>query len=265
MIALATVTRRACTLTLAALSSITLAISAQDKPADKPTEKPSQPSHRVNCLANSDCVVKTFYLSNSIQGSETNEILVALRNILDPSVKIYLVASQNAIVVDAPSDQMTIVEKLLHDLDRPKKTYRLTYTLTDVDGGKPVGTEHFSMIVVGGQHTTLKQGSKIPVATGSYSTDHNASQTQFTYLDVGMNFDASLDELANGVRLQTKVEESSAETTNTIAGVTEPVIRQAVLQGTAFLTPGKPVSLGSVDISGTTRRLDIVVIMDVLP
>jgi len=254
MIALA---RRTAALALSALAPVLL---AQDKPAAK---EPSP--HRVNCTLDTNCTVKTFYLSNSVQGNETNEILVALRNILDPGVKIFLVSSQNAVVVDAPPDQIVIVEKLLHDLDRPKKTYKLTYTLTDVDGGKPVGTQHFSMIVVGGQRTTLKQGSKIPVATGSYSTDHNAAQTQFTYLDVGMNFDATLDELANGVRLQSKVEESGAETTNTIAGVTEPVIRQAVLQGTAFLTPGKPVSLGSVDISGTTRRLDIVVVMDVVP
>lgn len=260
MIALTSVTRRALPFALAAFAPLALAAAAQDKPADKP---PSP--HRFNCTLDTDCSVKTFYLSNSVQGSESNEILVALRNILDPGVKIYLVASQNAIVIDAPANQLELATRILHDLDRPKRTYRLTYTLTDVDNGKTVGTQHFSMIVVGGQRTTLKQGSKIPVATGSYSTDHNASQTQFTYLDVGMNFDAALDELANGVRLQSKVEESGAETSNMIAGVSEPVIRQAVLQGTAFLTPGKPVSLGSVDITGTTRRLDIVVVMDVLP
>ncbi|SEG68570.1 hypothetical protein SAMN05421819_4260 [Bryocella elongata] len=257
MITLATVARRTAALALAVLAPVLL---AQDKPVAK-----EPPPHHVNCLEQTNCTLKTFYFSNSIQGNESNEIMVALRNMVDPGVRIFLVSSQNAVVVDAPPDQLLIVEKLLHDLDRPKKTYKLTYTLTDVDNGKPVGTQHFSMIVVGGQRTTLKQGSKIPVATGSYSTDHNAAQTQFTYLDVGMNFDATLDELANGVRLQSKVEESGAETSNTIAGVAEPVIRQAVLQGTAFLTPGKPVSLGAVDISGTTRRLDIVVVMDVLP
>jgi type II secretory pathway component GspD/PulD (secretin) len=262
MTALSKLTRIA--LTLATAATLAPFAFAQDKPEAKSEAKP-EPTHSRSLCAASPCTVKTFYLSNSAQGSDTNEILVALRNILDPGVKIYLVSSQNAIVVDAPQEQLEVAAHLLRDLDRPRKTYKLTYTLTDVEGGKSVGTTHFSMIVVGGQRTTLKQGSKIPVATGSYSTDHNASQTQFTYLDVGMNFDATLDELANGVRLQTKVEESNAESTNTIAGVTEPVIRQAVLQGTAFLTPGKPVSLGSVDIAGTTRRLDIVVVMDVLP
>ena len=51
-----------------------------------------------------DLAVQTFYLTNASQQADANEILVALRNLLDPSVKIYLVATQNAIVMRATTD-----------------------------------------------------------------------------------------------------------------------------------------------------------------
>ncbi len=247
-----------------ALTAATL--HAQSTPApDKPkpaSQAPSPSPDYERFTATS--VVKTFYLTNISQQNDANEVLIALRNILDPRVHVYLLVSQNAIVMQAPPDQIALAQRLLSELDRPKKTYRLTYTLTDFDGDKRVGTQHFTMIVVTGQRTTLKQGSKIPVATGSYDAGKASSQTQFTYLDVGMNFAATLDEFANGVRLSSKVEESSIADSSTIAGVTEPIIRQAVLEGTSFLTPGKPVVLGSLDIAGTTRRLDIAILMDLV-
>ena len=88
------------------------------------------------------------------------------------------------------------------------KTYRLTYTLTETDGGKRIGTQHFSMIVVNGRKTVLKQGSRIPLATGT-STNSALMQTQIQYMDVGLNIDASLDASVDVVRLSTKVEQSS--------------------------------------------------------
>ena len=212
---------------------------------------------------------RTFYLNNSVQQSDANELVTALRNMLEPCDKVYLVANQSAVLMEAPPDQLALAQKLITDLDRPKKTYRLTYTVTDVDNGKRIGIQHFAMVVVSGQETKLKQGSKIPIATGSYSsgasTPAGGVQTQFTYLDIGMNFSATLDEFANGVRLRSNVEQSSVPEDKTIAGVLEPIIRQTTLAGAAFLTPGKPLMLGSIDIPGSTRHLDIEVTMEQLP
>ena len=126
------------------------------------------------------------------------------------------------------------------------------------------------MIVTSGQDTVLKQGSKIPLATGSYSTGGSAAgvgvQTQFTYIDVGMNFDATLTEMGNNAMLKSAVEQSSvAPKTSDIAGVQEPIVRQSSLKGVALLAPGKPVVLGSMDIPGSTSRLQIEVLMEPLP
>lgn len=257
------------------LLALTLALApyawSQTTPApSKPTTDtpPVKSAGAMQCDAENAGPTQTFYLNNASQQSEANEVVTALRNFLNPCAHVFLVSNQSAIVIRATAEELSLVQKLLKDLDRPKKTYRLTYTVTELDGNKRVGTQHFAMIVASGQETVLKQGSKIPIATGSYSPTPTAgpgSQTQFTYLDIGMNFSATLDEFANGVRLRSDVVQSSAADQTTIAGVTEPVIRQSELKGAAYLTPGKPLVLGSLDIPGSTRHLDIEVVMEQLP
>jgi type II secretory pathway component GspD/PulD (secretin) len=207
--------------------------------------------------------LQTFYLTNVSTQNDASEVTVALRNLLPPDVRIYLVPSQNAVTMRATPDELALAQKIISDLDRPKKTYRLIFTTTESDGSKRVGVQHFAMVVTPGQRTVLKQGSKVPIATGSYSaTGSTGAQTQITYIDVGMNFDATLDELANGARLRSKVEQLSMAEQTSGVGVADPIIRQSALEGTSFLTLGKPLVLGSIDIPGGTRHLDVEVVME---
>jgi type II secretory pathway component GspD/PulD (secretin) len=207
--------------------------------------------------------VQTFYLANATQANDANEITIAVRNLIDASAKIYLVPGQNAITMRGTPDELALAQKIISDLDRSKKIYRLTFTTTETDGGKRVGVQHFAMVVAAGQRTVMKQGSKVPIATGSYNaTGNTGAQTQFTYIDVGMNFDAMLDELANGARLRSKVEQLSIAEQTSGVGVADPIIRQSALEGTSFLTLGKPLVLGSIDIPGSTRHLDVEVVME---
>src|SRR5205823_5736458 len=62
--------------------------------------------------------LQTFYLSNTAQQNDANELMTALRNVMDPSVKVFLVPSQNAIVMRGTPDQLLIAQKLIDDLDR---------------------------------------------------------------------------------------------------------------------------------------------------
>ena len=206
--------------------------------------------------------VRVFYLSSVTQVNDANEILATIRSISDPDVRIFLMLSENAITVRGNAEQMAMVERLLKELDRPKKTFRLIYTVREMDGGKMIGVQHFAMVLATGGRTVMKQGSRVPVATGSVDTTAGHPQTQFTYLDVGLNVDASIDGYLDGVRLRTKVEQSSAAETHSLMGVDEPVIRQTVLEGTTILTQGKPVVLGSADVSGSTRRLVVEVVLE---
>jgi len=84
---------------------------------------------------------------------------------------------------------------------------------------------------VDGQKATLKLGERLPVATGSYTvatgSTSAAAETQFQYLDVGVNVE--MTPAIHGdrdVTLKLSVEVSAQSGTSTISGVAEPVISQ---------------------------------------
>ena len=280
-----------------------------------------------------DQAVQTFYLTNAAAQNDANEILVALRNLLDPSIKVYLVATQNAIVMRAPPDQLILAEKLINDLDRTRpevvvdvavlevsrdKIRNLGITLptsfgltpqlsnsnlnsgsngtstqsngnANTNGTPTTGTSltlnnlgnlnatNFAVSVTGGtvnallsdsdtrilqnpriratdgQRATLKIGSKIPVATGSYSagtaitTASLGVQTQFTYLDVGVNIDMTPTvHYDREISLKLKIEVSSQNGQVTISGVTEPIISQRVVDQVIQLKDGEPSILAGI-------------------
>jgi hypothetical protein len=147
-------------------------------------------------------------------------------------------------------------------LQSAPKTYRLTYTVSEIDGTHSVGTQHYSMTADADGRASVKLGSKIPVLTGEYNPGSSQTQTQFTYIDVGLNLDMRLKEFANGVQVIAKVEKSNvADEPSTLEGH-EPIIRQEVLQNTAVVTLGKPIMLGSLDIPGSTHHLDIGLVVE---
>ncbi len=287
-----------------------------------------------------DLAVQTFYLTNVSQQNDANEIMVALRNLLDPTVKIYLVNSQNAIVVRATPDQLVLAEKLINDLDRTRSevvvdvavlevsrdkvrnlgitlptSFGLTPTTTSSTStsstssstsssttGTSTGTStstnltlntlgnlnatNFAVSVSGGtvnalltdvdtrilqnpriratdgQRAQLKIGSKIPVATGSYSSTLSTTaslgiQTQFTYLDVGVNIDITPTvHFDREVSLKLKVEISSQNGSVPLQGVTEPIIAQRVAEQTIQLKDGEPSILAGLLQKQDTRNVN---------
>jgi hypothetical protein len=212
--------------------------------------------------------VRTFYLSNVAQQYEANDIVSSIRNILPNNDRIYVVSSQNAIVVRGTPEDLALTQKVITDLDRPKKNYRLTYTVTEMDGGKQIGVQHYAMIMTSGQTTSLKLGNRVPVATGASTAGVAANlveQTQFTYIDVGMNFDATLTAMGENAMLKSSVDQSGAAPEKSDSVPHQPIIRQASLKGESFLAPGKPLVLGSMDIPGSTSHTQIEVVMEPLP
>ncbi|MES1260531.1 MAG: hypothetical protein ABUS49_02255, partial [Acidobacteriota bacterium] len=64
-------------------------------------------------------VVKVFYLSNVTSPQEMQELLTVLRTVVDVQ-KVFNYSSQNALVVRAEADTMSLVEKLISDLAKPR-------------------------------------------------------------------------------------------------------------------------------------------------
>jgi hypothetical protein len=205
-------------------------------------------------------IYQTLYLSNLTGPSDANELMVDLRNML-PNSRMMYVPSQGAISFRGSAEDFALARKILVDLDKTKKIYRLTYTMTEMDGSKPIGVEHFSIIVASGSRTDLKQGSRVPVLVATHSSSSNA---EVTYLDLGQEIEANLDGYLDGVRLRTKVVQSSIVEGKSGVGTEDPVIRQTTLEGTSTLVQGKPLVLGSLDIPGTTRRQEIEVVSELV-
>lgn len=294
----------------------------------------------VNRRQMDDQAVQTFYLTNVSQQNDANEILIALRNLLDTSIKVYLVASQNAIVLRASPDELVLAEKIINDLDRTRpevivdvavlevnrqKERNLGITLptsfgltpqasnanqssttngTSTGTGTGTGTTsatsstnltlntlgnlnatNFAVTVSGGQvnallsdsdtrilqnpriratdgqRAQLKIGSKIPIATGSYSSTLSATaslgvQTQFQYLDVGVNIDMTPTvHYDREISLKLKIEVSAQNGSVTISGVTEPIISQRVAEQVIQLKDGEPSLLAGILTNQDTKTV----------
>ena len=206
---------------------------------------------------------QTFYLTNLTQQNELIDVSTDLRNML-PKAKLYPIPFQNAISMQGTSEEIQLAQKIIAELDQPRKIYRLNYTITETDGGKPAGARHYSLIEASGQKSVLKQGSKVPIVTGSSDADSSKSNTQVQYLDVGLLIEATVDGKQNGLRLTTQLVQSSLAEEKSGVGAQDPIIHQTSLNAISILTPGKPLVLGSLDISGTTRKQEIEVVLEVV-
>ncbi len=203
---------------------------------------------------------QTFFLRNITERNDLNDITTDLRNVLYRA-KIYGVASQNAITIHATAEDLEAAQKLLAEIDRPKKTYRITFAITESDAGKKAGVQHYSMILTGDNKGYVKLGNRVPIVTGSVDKDNSSPMTQIQYLDVGINIEASV----SGVAMRTKVEQSSLADEKSNVGIQDPLVKQITLEGTSTFTPGKTVALGSIDIPGTTRHQEIEFVAELVP
>lgn len=204
-------------------------------------------------------VMQTFFLKNATSVNDLNDVQTDLRNVLSRA-RIYGVSTENAITVSGTPEDLVTAQKLIAELDQPKKTYRVTYTITDISDGKRTGSHELSLVVEVGSKTVLKQGTRIPILTGSTGSGSDVN-TQFQYVDVGMNVEVTAYEAG----LHTKIEESNISAEKSNVGIQDPVIGQTMLEGAFPLITAKPAILGTVDVPGTTHQQQISVRSELLP
>src|SRR6266513_2674282 len=263
-------------------------------------------------------VIKTFYLANLSQPTELQDVVNALRQILEIS-RIQPLNSQGALVVRGTPDQIALAEKLVGDLDKAKSevivevavmqisrdkmrnlgispptsaTVALqsninTTTATGSSGGTAnvtTGTPNqinlnrlgnlnatdFTVTIppatatalfsdssvkliqnpqiraVDGQKASLKIGDRVPVATGSFQPGiggvgiNPLVNTQFQYLDVGVNIDITPRVHAGReVSLKMSLEISAVTSRVNIGGIDQPVIGQRKIEHEIRLKDGE--------------------------
>jgi len=287
---------------------------------------PDQPQKRRDY---EEQLVKTIYLSNTVQPQDLTEIVTGLRQLLDLK-RIQQLNSQNAIIVRDTPDKLILAEKMVRDIDKAKpevvvqvevleaRTDRLrdlgilpgqtasisinpnTTGGTSTSSGSTstptpttlsqlrhlngsaydvtlpsftanaVLTDTDTKIIqnpevrsVDGQTAKLRIGDRIPIATGSFSSGIGIAggtagginplvNTQFTYLDVGVNIDLTPRVHPNrDVSLKLKVEVSSHTGDQSIGGITQPIISQRVIEDDIRLKEGEVSILG-----GLVQRTD---------
>ena len=277
-------------------------------------------------------VLKTFYLQNLSQPTELQDVVNAIRAVLDVQ-RVQQLLSQNALVVRGTPDQIALAEKLVEDLDKARpevivdiavlqvskdksRTLGLspptsatvalqsninnttTTTGTTTTGTTSSGTglelntlgnlnatdfqvtipsanlsavmgdtdtkmlQNPQVRALDNQKATLKIGERVPVATGSFQPGiggvgiNPLVNTQFQYLDVGVNIDVTPHVHADReVTLKITMEISSVVGQSSIGGISQPIIGQKKIEHEIRLKDGESSLIGGILDDSQTRSL----------
>jgi general secretion pathway protein D len=120
-----------------------------------------------------------------------------------------------------------------------------------------------------GEKATLKVGERVPVATGSFQAGVGVGvgggagvvnplvNTQFTYIDVGVNIEVQPRVHPDGdVSMKVKVEVSEIDSTSDIGGIEQPVIGQRTVDHDIRLKDGEVSVLGGLIQRTETKNIN---------
>jgi len=202
---------------------------------------------------------QTFHLKNATSQNAANDIQTTMRNTV-PDAKIYYAATENALAVSGRPEDLAQAQRILEDLDKPQHVYRVTYTISDGHSE----ARHITILVTPGRRGSAKQGSRVPIMTGSYKVGSaEPSNTQFQYADIGLSVEASIEGYGEGLRLMSKIEQTSVSEQKSNVGIQDPVVDQSVLESQSALISAKPALLGSLE-TRDGRRMDVQVSTEVV-
>jgi type II secretory pathway component GspD/PulD (secretin) len=234
---------------------LTLVLTAPAAPAQEAPAKPGDvkaPIAEIN---------QTIFLRNVTQQNDLNDIQTDLRNTF-PHLRVFSVATKNAITLHGTAEDVAAGQKMIAELDQLRKVYRLTFTIAQIDGGKRTGSQSYTLIAASGRRTIFKQGSRVPIVTGSFDNDTGKTNTQVQYQDVGLLIDTNAEALGEGLSLNSRIEQTSLGEEKSGVGPQDPVVRQSVIDVASSLTLGKALVLGSLDIPGSPQRQEVSVVAE---
>jgi hypothetical protein len=129
----------------------------------------------------------------------------------------------------------------------PSRYFRLDFVIEETDSaGKPSNSRTYSTTVITESpvdSAMIRNGSRIPVLTGN-----DKGNTQYQYIDVGVNIDArNATESGNELAMNLNAEISSLGAGTIPSSPEEPVIRQNRWQARVLLPIGKQTTLFTAD------------------
>lgn len=144
---------------------------------------------------------------------------------------------------DRASSPVLRIEVNLHEGNDPAAKTGRRYTLQVEDSHR--GTFH--------------AGARIPVATGSSQAgSQNLVNTQWTYVDAGVNIDCTAHESAGKVTFHGNLDLSSmVKSDPSVGNAPGPTITQTKVELDTTLDLGKPTVIASIDDPATSHRLQV--------
>jgi len=127
-----------------------------------------------------DEVVKVFYIQNATTPNEFNEIYNGVRTGAKLTTGLFQVASQNAIVARGSPDTVALVEKLVHDLDKPKAEIVLDVIVMEVDKQRSSTIGAALAGQTGGLNVPISFTPRNSIATSGQSTGSTTGSTGST-------------------------------------------------------------------------------------
>jgi hypothetical protein len=158
----------------------------------------------------------------------------------------------------------------------PVHFYRLTLTVQEVDSSnKPINSRSYATTVSTDSKNpfsnSIRTSSRLPVATGTFSSGEKAStqNVQFTYIDIGANFDIKdVKELGRQLSLHVKADISSNGGNTPMgnsANFEEPIIRHNQWESPVLITIGKPTVIFSSDALESKNAMQVVATVIPIP
>ncbi len=116
-------------------------------------------------------VLKTFYLSNLSQASELQDVVNAIRAVLDVQ-RVQQLLSQNAVVVRGTPDQIALAQKLVEDLDKARPEVLVDIAVMEVskDKSRTLGLSPPTSISVALQENLNTSTTSSTTTTGTTGT-----------------------------------------------------------------------------------------------
>ncbi len=153
-------------------------------------------------------VIKTFYLSNLSQATELQDVVNAMRTLLEVS-RIQQLQSQNAVIVRGTPDQIALAQKLVDDLDKAKSEVIVDVVVMQVSRDK-----------------TRTLGINPPTST-SISLNNNVNSTTPSSTGSSSSSTSSSSGSSGGINLNRIGNLNATDFSITIPGVTASAVMGA--------------------------------------
>ena len=134
-----------------------------------------------------------------------------------------------------------------------RDVFKLDLTIRDTADAAAKGGRRFSLLVFGQDKGTLRIGNRVPVPSGSPGLGGPQS---YTYVDVGVNLDCTLQEVGGKVGMRADLDISTAIGSEKAPGAA-PTISQVKVNISTAVVAGKPTVVASFDDPVTSRKFEV--------